>query len=103
MFKKISRKSILIQTFEESAEEVADPQMKTRLHGILVVMKKFDVYFGAALALLILSQTDNLSKSLQSSTLSAAEGYSFAMITVATLENYKSDKEFDKFFRIFAR
>ena len=72
--------------------------MKTRLIGILAVMKKFDAYYGLALAHLILAQTDNLSKSLQNSTLSAAEGYSLAMITVATLENYKSDKEFDKFF-----
>ena len=89
---------ILVKTFEESAEEVSDGKMKVRLTGILEVMKKFDVFYGMAVAHLILSQTDNLSKSLQKSDLSASEGYTLAMHTVATLESFKNDKEFAKFY-----
>ena len=89
---------ILMKTFHESAEEVTDPKMKVKLKGILVVMKKFDIYFGSALAELILSYTDNLSTKLQSSTISAAEGYMYAMDTFQTLESYKNETEFLKFY-----
>ena len=54
--------------------------MKGRIIGVNFIMKKFDFYFGCCLGKNVLRQTDILSKSLQSSSLSAAEGQDMATI-----------------------
>ena len=88
---------ILIETFEESKGEVTDTDMKAKLAGVLSVMRTFDYYYGLKLSYLILSQTDNLSKSLQAAKLSASEGHQLVNMTVNTLETKITDQKFTEF------
>ena len=49
--------------------------MKARIMGVQTFMTTFEFYFGCSLGELLLSQIDNLSKTLQNPTLSASESY----------------------------
>ncbi len=49
-------------------------------------MRKFEYFFGANLVLIILKHTDNLSKTLQKTKMSASEGQVIAKMTVSTLQ-----------------
>ena len=55
--------------------------------------------FGVAFGQLILRHRDNLSKTLQSPKLSAAEGQRIALMTVATLHVLRDDTQFDLFWK----
>ena len=52
---------------------------------------KFEFYYGVTLGELILKHTDNLSKTLQHKTISAAEGQECASLTLRTLQSVRSD------------
>ena len=60
-------------------------------------MKNFDFFFGVVLGILILSHTDNLSKTLQHKEFSASEGQEVAELTVKTLESIRNEESFDAF------
>ncbi len=60
-------------------------------------MKSFRFLFGVMLGELILRHTDNLSRTLQHKTLSAAEGQEIARMTVQTLKSIRSGELFDLF------
>ena len=67
-------------------------------------MAKFSFYFGCCLGEKILRQTDNLSRALQSSSISAAQGNMLARDVVKTLLTDRSDESFDLFWaRIIQR
>ena len=53
---------------------VKDTESKARVQGVKAQMETFRFLFGAVLGESILRHTDNLSKALQGSTVSAAEG-----------------------------
>ena len=61
--------------------------------------KTFQYLFGVALGQLILRHCNNLSKTLQSPKLSAAEGQRIALMTVATLHVLRDDTQFDLFWK----
>ena len=48
--------------------------MKSRILGVAGCMKSINYFFGASLGQLILKHSDNLSKNLQATSMSAAEG-----------------------------
>ena len=60
-------------------------------------MKTFDFVFGLCLGELILSHSDNLSKTLQTPNLSAVQGQDCARMTVKVLEMLRSQENFDLF------
>ena len=60
-------------------------------------MEKFEYFFGVSLASLIFGHSDNLSKTLQHTYISAVEGQSVAKMSVKTLEVMRSDTQFDLF------
>ena len=62
-------------------------------------MEKFEFYYGITLGELILKHTDNLSKTLQHKTISAAEGQECASLTLRTLQSVRSDDMFDLFWK----
>ena len=62
-------------------------------------MMKFDFLFGVFLGSLILRNSDNLSKTLQHKTLSAAEGQRIAKFTVNVLQRMHSDEQFTAFYQ----
>ena len=60
-------------------------------------MRTFDYIYGAYLGELILSHSDNLSKTLQSPKLSAVQGQDCANKTVLTLEKIRNDDDYELF------
>ena len=72
----------LLELWEWSSTNVTETEMKGRIIGVNFIMKKFDFYFGCCLGKNVFRQTDILSNSLQSSSLSAAEGQDLATIVI---------------------
>ena len=60
-------------------------------------MKTFDYLYGNMLGELILRHTDNLSRTLQHKSLSAAEGQEIAQMTIQTIKSIRSDESSDLF------
>ena len=58
-------------------------------------MREFNFFFGLMLCNLVLQHMDNLSKALQSSDLSAAEGQELASLCVETLTSIRTEECFD--------
>ena len=65
---------ILLNVLEESLEPSPDSETRAQIVGVEAQMTKFDFLFGASLGALILTHSDNLSKTLQHKSMSAAEG-----------------------------
>ena len=63
-------------------------------------MKKFEYFYGLQLGYLILRHSDNLSRTLQSRTMSAASGQSTASMTVKILESLRPDDKFELFWNM---
>ena len=55
----------MIELWEWAAINCSDSEMKARIRGVDVHMKTFDFIFDVCLGELILSHSDNLSKTLQ--------------------------------------
>ena len=81
----------------EAVSIVNDTETIGRLNGVAAVMEQFDFLFGVMLGELLLKHSDNLSKTLQKQSLSAAEGQECAHITVKTLQSLRSDNMFELF------
>ena len=79
----------LLKLWEWSLTNVMETEMKGRVIGVNFIVKKFDFYFGYCLGKNILRQTNILSRSLQSSSLSAAEAQDLATIVIKKLEEDK--------------
>ena len=62
-----------------------ESEIRARDNDINNQMKTFDFFFGVCLLHNVLSHTDNLSKTLQHTTFSAAEGQQLVRITTTTL------------------
>ena len=71
--------------------------MKARIRGVQAVMPTFDFLFGCELGIIILKQTDNLSRALQNNEISAAQGNALALDVVSTMAKDRSDASFDLF------
>lgn len=63
-------------------------------------METFNFLFGLHISMKILSLTDNLSKSLQKASISAAKGQEIAGLTIKTLESFRNDASFSLFFEL---
>ena len=85
----------LLELWEWSLTNVTETEMKERIIGVIFIMKKFDFYFRCCLGRK--RQTDILSKSLQSSGLSAAEGRDLATIVTKKLEGNRKKEQFEMF------
>ena len=65
----------------EAKDVTTDSEARARINGVEAQMMQFDFLFGLVLGVYILSHTDNLSKTLQTSKLSAADGQNIAELT----------------------
>ena len=88
---------VLKQLWSECLTTQLDPDVKGRIIGVQAQMATFNVLFGLQLAMKILKITDNLSRTLQKQTMSAAEGHSLAECTVKTLVSMRTTDCFDGF------
>ena len=74
-----------------------DPDVRGRIIGCQAQMKSFDFFFGLNLGQRIFSHTDNLSESLQKSSMSAASGQHNAKLTMNALKQIRSNDCFKAF------
>lgn len=74
-----------------------DSETKCRIVGVKHQMETFQYFYGISLGVLLMKHSDNLSKTLQHSYMSAVEGQSIASMTVKTLQLMRSDEQFDLF------
>ena len=73
--------------------------MKARIIGVQTQFNSFKFYFHVQLAFLLLQHSDNLSKTLQSPHMTAAEGQRLASRTIATLSKCRLDEAYDLFWK----
>ena len=72
-------------TFDRAKKIVKDTEMKSRIIFIESKMNEFGFLFGLLLSEFLFRNCDNLSKALQSDTISASEGQRIANITTEAL------------------
>ena len=97
LFGIIENYTVLLSTWEEAIDAARDTESKARIHGVSSQMNTFNFLFGIFLAEIVLRHTDNLSKTLQDKTRSAAEGQAIADMVVRTLLTLRSDDSFELF------
>ena len=90
----------LSQLWDECLETRLDPNIKGRIIGVQTQMTTFDLLFGLQLSIKFLKITDNLSRTLQKQSMSAAEGQSVAELTIKTLKSRHTDGNFNAFFSL---
>ena len=86
--------------WEIAKSSTTDPSIKSRIIGVQFQFKKFSFLFGVHLAYLVLRHTDNLSKTLQGTSMSASEGAHIAAMTVTTLKSIRTDNHFLSFWQV---
>uniref|UniRef100_A0A1X7UYM0 Uncharacterized protein n=1 Tax=Amphimedon queenslandica TaxID=400682 RepID=A0A1X7UYM0_AMPQE len=82
-----------MHVWDEAKSILFDTETIGTINGVSGYMEKFSVFIGVALGELILGHSDNLSKSLQSKVLTAAQGQHQAELTVKTLESLRNDDD----------
>ena len=82
--------------WDKCLETRLDTEVKARVIGVKSQMETFCYYFGVCLGECV---PDNLSRTLQSSSMSAAGGQKVAVLTVKTLESIRSAENFDLFWK----
>ena len=87
----------LMKLWDWSLNETKDSEMIARIQGVKTIMSKFEFLFSCSLGERLLKQTDNLSKALQNSTISAAQGQALAHAVVKTLSKDPCDERYELF------
>ncbi|XP_065662683.1 uncharacterized protein LOC136085316 [Hydra vulgaris] len=87
--------ALLFQLWDICLEDNLDSETRSRIVGIQATMKKFDFFFALHLSCRIFMITDNLSKTLQQTRMSASEGRNIAMLTVKTLMDMRNEEWFN--------
>ena len=86
-----------------SKDATKDAEMRARIGGIAAQMEKFDFLFfwggggGVELGRKILNIADNLSRSLQSTLISACDGQRIVRSTLKALQSIRTEECFDLF------
>ena len=90
----------LLQLWDECLESRVrlDPDIKARIIGVKSVMTEFRFVFGLKVSEVILKMTDNLSRTLQKSSISAAEAQHLASLSVATLQGMRTTETWTVFY-----
>ena len=95
--------AVLQQLWDCVLDSRVDPDVRARVIGVQAQMETFDYYFGVCLAKMVLSHADNLSATLQKSSLSAAESHRIGVMTVETIVKMRTDECFDMFWESVKR
>ena len=88
----------LLKLWEECLEERLDQETRARILGCKNQMESFKFFFGLNLSHKLYAMTDNLSKALQGTKMSAIKGKKSADLVVATLKDIRQEKHFESFF-----
>ena len=81
----INNHAELMELWDWSLTVSKDTEMKAKIRGVQSMMTTFNFYFGCTLEEQLLKQTDNLSRALQDSFTSAAQGNRLGQDVVKTL------------------
>ena len=90
----IDNYDVFLEFWDDAREITADAESRARINGVKAQMERFDFLFGLCLGACIMHHTDNLSKTLQSPSLSAADSQQLARLTCTTLEWLRNDESF---------
>ena len=93
----IDNYEVLQGGWEESKDSSLESEIRSRVIGVEFQMMKFDFLFGVLLGILLLSYSDNLSKSLQHKSMSAAEGQQLARLTLEVIRKLRTRITFSCF------
>jgi hypothetical protein len=88
----------LLHLWDECLEEKLDQETRARILGCKNQMESFKFFFGLNLSYKLYAMTDNLSKSLQATKMSAIKGRKSADLVITTLKDIRKDNHFQSFF-----
>ena len=74
-----------------------DPDVHARVCGVKSQMESFNFFLGIRLGQLVLNHADNLSATLQKSSISASEGQHVAKLMLETMEKLRNEESFQLF------
>lgn len=77
---------VILQLWDDILDDNPDSETRARVNGVASQMQSFNYFFGACLLRSVLRHTDNLSKTLQHTRMSACEAQSITKMTVTTLQ-----------------
>ena len=80
-----------------SKDSCGEPSRKAS--GLLALMEKFSTYYGLKLSFLVFSATEQLSKTLQSSSITAHEAHMAVAAVKRFLQRQRIESSFDHFYR----
>ena len=86
----------LASPWEEAVSIVQDSEVKARISWVAAMMNFSNFLSGLMLAETILKNTDNLSKTLQYSAMSAVEAHSISQMSIGVLQKIRTDLCFDQ-------
>ena len=95
----IDNYAVFKEVWEVAVDAVHDCEMRARIGGVNAAMGTFDFLFALFLGEMILRHADNLSKTLQSPTLTASDSKQLAELTCQTLQRLRDEESFDLFWR----
>ena len=90
---------VLFALWEESLESLLESDIKARVIGVQAQMRTFNFLYGVSLGALILAHNDNLSKTLQHKSMSAAEGQQIAKLSLDVLKRMRQPEQFQLFYK----
>ena len=93
----------LMETWAEAKQINNDSEMRARIGGLAKQMESFDFFFGLELGRIVFSMSDNLSKALQGSSISASEGQSLMKMTLVAFQAIRSEDSFSVFWKTIER
>ena len=93
----------LMETWAEAKQINNDNEMRARIGGVAKQMESFDFFFGLELGRIVFSISDNLSKALQGSSISASEGQSLMKMTLVAFQAIRSEDSFSVFWKTIER
>lgn len=76
------------------------PDVRERIVGCQAQMQTFDFFLGLSLEERLFSHSDNLSKTLQLTKMSAVSGQRLAQLTKSVLESIRNDDSFSAFYSV---
>lgn len=92
---------VLLPTWDELSDPEITKEADVRAHidGVATKMNTFS-FFGITLSQLLFVHTDNLSKTLQGTSISASEGQAVASMTVTVLVKIRDSDSFPLFWKV---
>ena len=84
----------LMDLWTWSINKLKDTEMKAKVQGVESQMRSFEFIVCSLLGEKIFKQTDDLSRTLQNPTMSAAQGYEFAQTVLKCLKKCRADNDF---------